>query len=158
MRWGISGEPVSETLLYAVPINDAGIKQGFPPTLAYSIAWIESIQGEVNGKWNAATVQSADGGWGLFQLTSFHPDNWQDPYVNAHFAIQDWLLPDAIYWFRHYEYTGNDLIRCVAASFNAGLNGALKGHAEGDVGKYTTDRYPDRALAVYEKLVATGKP
>jgi hypothetical protein len=157
MRWGISGAPIPPTLPYAQYVSLETARFDFPPLFAYAIAARESIMGQLEGKWNAANVISGDGGHGVFQLTSWYPDpGWDDPQINAHYAIADWLLPDSVFWFRNYGMTGDDLIRCTAASFNAGLGAAIKAHAAGDVDAVTSDRYGAGVLAIYKQLLAKG--
>lgn len=159
MRWGISGAGILASLPYAKDVGGEATKLDFPPLFAYAIACRESIIGQLNGEWNAASVVSADNGHGLFQLTSWWPDpGWDDPAVNAHYAILDWLIPDVRYWTRHEGLAGEALIRCVAASFNAGLGAAINAHAAGDVDACTTDRYGDNVLRIYDSLLKTGSP
>lgn len=165
MLFGISGKPVPTNLPYAMPINQACTIPGrsFPPCLVYAIAWRETIFGQTIGLWNASTVVSGDGGHGLLQLTSSFPAAWQDPSVNIGFAIQQFLMPDLIWWTQQIPgIQGDDLVRCVAASFNAGREGAWRGHMEGNVDKYTTggDRGPYAAdvLNIYHNLVMRGAP
>jgi hypothetical protein len=154
MRDGLAAGPLPPTLLYAAPIEAAcEIPPSFSPLVAYAIAQNETIDGEKNGSWDAATVVSADGGHGLFQLTSSYPSDWADPLANATYAVEHFLLPAETFW-SNMGMQGNDLVRCIAAEFNAGRQGALDGHAEGDVGKYTTDHYDQRALANYQALLA----
>lgn len=157
-RWGVAGSDVTPSWLYAGFINRQCDRLDFPPALAYAIAVNETIAGEAAGEWNAATVQSGDGGWGLFQLTSYHPDNWQDPSTNCYYAVTDWLLPDANRWFQEFRVTGDDLIRCVAASFNAGWGNAVAAHNAGNVDAATTDNYASRALDHYHAIIAGNRP
>jgi len=149
---------VPSNLPYADPINRAAIALDFPPLFAYAIACRESIIGEMNGKWNAATVVSGDNGHGLFQLTSWWPDDWQDPYTNAYCAIKDWLLQDVPTWLRQYGMTGDALIKCVAASFNAGLGAALAAHSAGNVDACTSEDYGAGVVSIFHNLVAKGAP
>lgn len=158
MRWNILSEPLNRDLPYVVPISDACFTSNTPALLAYAIAWRETISGEKNGSWEASSVVSPDGGHGLFQLTSSFPPSWPDPYDNALYACDNYIVPDAVYWYRKYGYSGETLVRCVAASFNAGIQGAEEGHAVGDVGKYCTGDYVEAVLGFYKKLVATGSP
>lgn len=163
MMYGMSGAPIAPDLPYAQEVT-AGCSQNglviFPPIVAYAIAWHESIGGQVNGLWpSAATVVSGDGGHGLFQLTSYVPPNWADPLGNTQCAVHGWLAPDTLHWISAIPgIGGDDLIRCVAASFNAGWGGAWQGHMQGDVGRYTTDRYPDAVLRIYHNLATGGRP
>lgn len=158
-RWGISGAPIPEHLLYSVPVTSACFDKNFPPVFAYAVACRESIIGEMNGKWNAAAVVSSDNGHGLFQLTSWWPDpGWDDPATNAHYAVVDWLLPDTIRWFREYGLTGDALIKCAAASFNAGYGAASAAHERGNVDAVTSDNYGAGVLEIYHNLLDKGTP
>lgn len=162
MRWGISGDPVPDNLPYAHAINRAFMAANLSPLFGYAVASVETISGEVNGSWNAATVISGDGGHGLFQLTFAYPHNWQDPEANAAFAVDNWFTKAEAGGFPlwtapPYNLTGEPLVKCVAASWNAGPAQAIQGHDEGDVDKYTAGGdYGERVLQNYLKL-AQGK-
>ncbi len=158
MRWGISGAPIPPRLLYADPVQRAATELDFPPLFAYAIACRESIVGEMNGKWKSATVVSADGGHGLFQLTYWVPPGWNDPKTNAHYAIKDWLLVDIQRWSREYGLVGDDLIKCAAASFNAGWLPAANAHRAGDVDSVTTNKYGAGVLAIFHNLISRQSP
>jgi len=158
MRWGVSGKPIPSGLPYEATIRDACFVSGFPPCLAYAIASVETIGGEVAGSWNAATVISADGGHGLFQLTSYVPPGWDVPETNARYAMLDWLVPDATRVFQELRLSGDNLVRAVAAAFNAGWGGMMSGHRLDDVDRFTTNHYAARVLANYHKLVAGQSP
>ena len=59
------------------------------------------------------------------------------------------------------RYTGlelDDLVRAIAASFNAGIGGAAEGHAIGNVDAYTTNGYAARALQNYQNLLRGVTP
>lgn len=157
MRWGLYSGGLEPSLPYVTDITGACAVENFPVAVAYAVAWHETIEGETNGLWSAATVVSDDGGHGLFQLTSSYPDDWQLPKSNADYALTQFLVPFVSFWFNAKE-TGDNLVRCVAASFNAGLGGAQQGHSRGDVDLYTTDRYGEAVLAVYLNLLGKGKP
>lgn len=143
---GISGAPVASTYPYADLTNSICLTHNFPPPLAYAIFWQESIQGQVNGKWDAATVVSGDGGHGIGQLTSSYPDNWDVPFTNITYAIEHFLIPAMQDW---PSLEGEDLVRAVAATYNAGYGNAYQGHQQGDVDMYTTDHYAQRVLESY---------
>lgn len=154
MNHGISGAPIPSGLPYADIIQAACEQRNFWPCVAYAIACNETIIGQLNGKWDAATVVSEDGGHGLFQLTSSWPDNWEDPAANTAYALDHFLLnarDEWLTWSKGIE--GTDLVRAIAATFNAGFGGAWKGHENGDVDLYTTDDYGARAAAIYERLI-----
>jgi hypothetical protein len=132
---------------FAQQINAACLTENWFPYVTYAIKWNETAALP-----DAATVISADGGHGVMQLTSSFPANWADPYQNVLYAIGHFLAPAETFW-KTFEQ-GNDLIRCIAAEYNAGRAQAIEGHEEGDVDKYTTDGYAGRALATYLKLLA----
>jgi hypothetical protein len=92
------------------------------------------------------------------QLTSSYPANWADPQTNIDYAVENYILPAWAYWRATYGYQGDDLVRCIAAEYNAGRGGAEQGHAEGDVDLYTTNHYADRCLMEYKALVAGQMP
>lgn len=159
MKWGIESGHISTDLPYAYPITEAAISEDVPLALLYAIAWHETISGEVGGLWpSAALVVSDDGGHGLCQLTSSWPDDWQDPNANARYACDQYIIPAAEYWSKQCGYSGETLVKCIAATYNAGLGNAVAGHAHGDVDLYTTDSYGEAVLAIYQKLIETGKP
>ena len=105
-----------------------------------------------NGLADAATVISDDGGHGLLQLTSSYPANWADPYANVLYAIDNFLRSAETYWSA--ELQGNNLIRAIAAEYNAGRSQAIAGHEAGNVDLYTTNSYGQRALDMYLRLLA----
>lgn len=157
MIYLISGKPVPFELRYSREITVA-CGEIFPPLVAYAVACNETIIGEINGKWDAATVVSSDSGHGLFQLTSSWPDDWEDPYANARYAINNFLVPAMRQWRENApEIMGDDLVRCIAATFNAGFGGAWRGHTKGDVDRFTTDNYGQRALVIYQSLLDNGR-
>jgi hypothetical protein len=147
MRNGIVGTPLDLSIPFAKQINAACVTANWFP---YVVSAIQ--HNETGGLSDAATVVSADGGHGLMQLTSSFPANWDDPYANALYAIDEFLRPAETYWSQDFQ--GNDLIRAIAAEFNAGRTAVINGHAEGDLGKYTTNSYDQRALQTYTKLLA----
>jgi hypothetical protein len=168
MRNGISGASVPLQLLYAGEINAATLRESFFPLLTYAIAEVETIEGERAGRWDAATVVADDGGTGLCQITQ--EDWWSsemifdwnaitrtNPYDNTCFALRYFLIPAEEFWVANYAFQGNDLIRAIAAEYNAGRNLALAGHNAGNIGLYTTPEngvlYTDHVLANYTKLV-----
>jgi len=159
-QYGLSGAEVSALKnKYAGYTNRAANSRNFSPPLLYAVAYRETIHGELVGLWpSALTVVSGDGGHGLFQLTSSYPAAWEDPLINALYAIDVFLKPAIDYWHGLQNYSGDDLVRLVAATFNAGLGGAEKGHAAGDVDKYTTDHYAAAVLTYYHNLVEKGTP
>lgn len=163
MQYGLSGGPIAAGLIpYADPINRAceDPAHSVPPAMAAGIAWRETIRGEVNGKWTAATVISADGGHGLFQLTSWYPDAWADPLTNANAACRVWLNPDLAYFHARFGLVGQALMRAVACSFNAGRGAVtvalLRGH-DPDVCTTGGD-YGSDVIQAYYHIIAGEKP
>lgn len=160
MKDGIISGIIPPQYPYAKPIQMAAVRTNCSAFLAYAIAEAETIEGELAGMWNAATVVSFDYGYGLFQITSQPiPPNWSDPYTNARWAMENFILPAWSYWSRPaFGAAGESLVRCIAAEFNAGRGAALAGHEEHqDVGYYTTGRdYDKRVLKHYRDLLKTG--
>lgn len=149
MRNGLSAGPIPVVLPFAAEIERAceAVPNGFSPMVAYAIKLNET------GLNDPPTIQSADGGHGLMQLTSSWPTNWQQPYANALWAVEFYLVPAETYWAGQ-GMQGDDLVRCIAAEFNAGRGGAMDGHRIGNVDAYTTNGYAARALKHYHLLVA----
>jgi hypothetical protein len=168
VRNGISGASVPLQLVYAGDVNAATLKESFYPLLTYAIAEVETIEGERAGQWDAATIVASDGGTGLMQIT---PEEWwtsemnyewssinrTNPHDNCVFGVQFFLVPAEEFWVGNYAFEGNDLIRAIAAEYNAGRGLALQGHNEGDIGKYTKHQgalsYPDHVLQNYTALM-----
>ncbi|HEX3549849.1 MAG TPA: hypothetical protein VHT53_05705 [Candidatus Elarobacter sp.] len=165
MLFDVSGAGLPGGLTYGPEIEAAAVAANFPPCWLYAHGWQETIKvaGWIGtmGK-TPATFISDDGGHGIFQLTASYPNDWQDPKSNAAYAIQHFLVPAAQYWNSTYGATGDTLIRCVAAEFNGGRGGAEAGHAEGDVGKFTTHTdgvsYSDLVLKYFHQLAAGQAP
>lgn len=171
MDLGLSGVAYPATLPYATAINESATSRKFWPCVLGAIGWQETIGGEVSG-WlaqtygaeiTAATCVSGDGGHGCFQLTQSFPDDWMDPKSNARYALDAFLLPALQYWNVHVGMTGEALLRCMAAEFNAGRIAAIKGHANGEVGLFTTHdehgiSYSDNVLNHFLKLSAGLTP
>lgn len=169
MRNGISGASVPLDLVYAGDVNAATLAISFSPLLTYAIAEVETIEGQLRGEWNAATVVSGDGGHGVMQITpedwwstemraEWASTNWQVPHDNITFALK-WFLTDAEkFWSEYQGQQGIALVRCISAEYNAGRSNALKGHASGDVGLYTFHEnglsYPDHTALNYNALLA----
>ena len=157
MRWNLYSGNLNPTLPYASEVTSASIVTNIPTCLLYAICWHESIQGEINGSWIAATVVSADGGHGLGQLTSSYPENWDDPYSNACWAATYYIIPAAEYWVNQVTDPGA-LVKCIAATYNAGLGNAIAGHAQNNVDLYTTNNYGAVVETIYFNLLTTGNP
>lgn len=168
MRNGISGASVPLDLIYAGDINTATLKVSFFPLVAYAIALVETIEGELAGEWEAATVISSDGGHGLCQPTpatwwtpemnfDWRAIDWRKPCANAEFSIKWFMVPAEQFWAVHYGMQGDSLIRCLCAEYNAGRTCAIEGHNDGDVGRYTTHErgvsYSDHVLKNYHALI-----
>lgn len=169
MRNGLSAGPLPRIPLpFRDEIERACEELNFSPLVAYAIKVNETNlstdPGEIQIGADPKTLCMPDGspcGVGIFQLTSSHPDGWRDPYVCALEAIRGWLIPAETFWSAR-GMQAEDLVRAIAASFNAGIGGAEQGHAEGDIGKFTTFSggvsYADRALNHYRKLLKGQAP
>jgi hypothetical protein len=176
MRNGIAAGTLPAGLRYGAQIQSVADERDFSAPLLYAVPWIETIATEVSG-WlasvypgeTAATVEtfkSPPPGYGLYQETPaasglMLPANWTDPAIAAGFALDRHLAPAWTFWAAQ-GLSGEELVRAIAAEFNAGRAGAERGHAEGDVGKYTTHSggvsYSDRVLAAYVALAAGKAP
>lgn len=160
MRWGISGQPLPAGLLYGAEISAACAAYNFPVCFAYAIAWRESIRGESNGKWNAATVVSSDGGHGVFQLTSYVPTGWSDPLTNAEAALAYWLVPNVNSFYDRFDLRGDALVKAAADAFNRGygaVSADLSAGRDPDAGS-TGKNYGADVLAQYRRLIAGQNP
>lgn len=97
-------------------------------------------------------------GHGPMQLTAKWPADWFDPKANFLYAIDEYLAPAVSFWVMK-GLQGDALIKCVAASFNAGLQQAWKWHVDHSDVDYNTTRdgegvpYGARALAHYHALL-----
>jgi soluble lytic murein transglycosylase-like protein len=150
MKNGVSGAPVPVDFPYSGIINTLGLQYDYPPCLIAAIKFNET------GLGHDPTVVSGDGGHGLMQLTSSYPSDWANPTANFTYAIEHFLIPAWSDWVDTEE--GDNLVRCVAATYNAGYGNAWAGHVEGSVDKYTTNNYGARALEAYTTLVGGGIP
>ena len=148
MKDGISGAPCPNALPYAQIINSLCIARNFFPCLVGAIKMTETGLGSGPATENDI---SADGGHGIMQLTSSYPDDWADPTANITYAIDHFLVPAYNDWRTTLQ--GDDLVRAIAATYNAGLGNAQAGHAQGNVDLYTTNDYGARALAHEQALV-----
>ena len=160
MIFDISGAPLPKGLPYGATIQAACEEPGksFPPCLAYAVAWRESISGETHGSWNARTVLSNDGGHGLFQLTSSFPEGWEDENINVRYALDYFLIP-SLEQFGDRGLRGDNLVRLVAASFNAGDSAAWESYLAGNVDLATTGNdYAASVLANFHRLIKGLKP
>jgi len=160
MLYGISGASLPSTFPFAAEINGTSVFCGASPCLVGGIAYVETLS--VLSPDDARTYVSFDNGHGLFQLTSSWPQNWQAVTTATQFAIENFVVPAMTLWNHDYGYTGDTLVRCVAATYNAGLTNALKGHFQGNVGKYTTQSegitYDIRVLNAYKTLASGALP
>jgi hypothetical protein len=128
----VCGTTFFPCLVGAIKMNETGLGQG--PT--------------------TENVISFDGGHGIMQLTSAWPDDWQDPQANIRFAVEQFMTGSYAVWTSSpYSLSGGDLVRAIAASYNAGYEQALAGHKAGDFDRYTTNQYAARALAHYQQLI-----
>lgn len=152
MRNGIESGTVPADWPFAKEITEAANAADFSAILVAAIQHNET--GDMS-ELDAETAVSEDGGHGVMQLTAEYPVDWANPYANILYAIDNYLAPAETYWAPIVQ--GDDLVRCIAAEYNAGRGAAIKGHDEGNVDAYTTNNYAERALAAYQKLV-TGAP
>jgi hypothetical protein len=157
-RNGIVATPLDLSLPIAKQINAACLTADFFPYVLFAIKKNESgnsIDGSML-QYGADPVtgllpDGTNAGRGLFQLTSSWPPHWEDPYVSALYAIDEFLEPAEMYWSN--ELQGNDLVRAIAAEYNAGRRQAIAGHEAGDIDRYTTNHYAARALTTYLALL-----
>jgi hypothetical protein len=167
MRNGLSGKRLpgyfgSTPLPFVSAVESAClIPPTFSPLVTYAIKMNETGLSmdptQVQDGADLSTMLMPDGsnaGRGIFQLTSSFPYDWRDPYANALYAIHNtgFMLDAESYWVR-LGLQGDDLVRAIAASFNAGIGGAMAGHQAGDLDRYTTDQYAARALTMYQQLL-----
>jgi hypothetical protein len=151
MRDGIEGIALPGDFPYATIINtlcDEPEPGNYFPCLVGAVKFNETGLGYGDATENDI---SADGGHGIMQLTSSFPDNWQDPTTNIDYAITNFLIPAYTAWKAVEQ--GDNLVRCIAATYNAGYSLAQAGHNAGNVDLYTTNNYGARALSVYQMLV-----
>lgn len=165
MLYGVSGAGLPSGLPYGDAIQAAAVAANFPPCWLYAQGWQETIKvaGWLQSMGKAPDDYiSFDNGHGIFQLTSSWPDDWTDPNANAAYAIAHFLQPAVTFWHTTYQMVGDDLVRSVAAEFNAGRGGAESGHRDGDVGKFTTHTggiaYSDLVLKYYHQLAGGLHP
>lgn len=166
MRNGIQSSPLPAhlNLPFAFEIQiGCQVTPTFSPLLAYAIKVCETDSTEpadtVEFGADLTTMLMPNGspaGRGIFQLSSSFPTNWKDPLISTLFAVAHFLYPAEVFWSSTYGLQGNDLVRAIAAEYNAGRQGALSGHRAGDVGKYTTrqagQNYSDECLMYYQHL------
>jgi hypothetical protein len=160
MLHDIAGSPIPGNLLYAEAVNLACVELNFPPLFAYAVANRETIRGERNGKWIASDIVSFDGGHGLFQLTSWWPADWNNPHVNAHWAVARWLGPSLSHYALIHGYTGDRLMAAAGDAFNAGLGAVCRlcELGENPDGATTGHNYGADVVACYHALLADRTP
>jgi hypothetical protein len=141
----------------------------FSPLVAMAIKWCETGSStdpaRLQGGADPTTLLMPDGsnaGRGIFQLTSSFPANWRDPYENALYAVEHFLLPAESFWANQYGLQGEALVRAIGAEYNAGRLGAQQGHDLADIGLFTTFldglSYADRCLLHYQNLEKGAMP
>ena len=157
--YDVEGSPIPAHLPYAQPIQAACQVANFPPCVAYPVAWRETIRGEQNGAWKSAeSVESSDGGRGLFQLTSSYPSDWIDANANIRYALAHFLVP-AFHFFAGSGLRGDALVRATAAAFNEGTQTAYLDHLLGNVDIGTTGHdYAKDVLRNYHRLITGQDP
>jgi hypothetical protein len=148
VRYGISGAPIPPGLPYGDEIQHACELLDFAPCVAYAIKMNET------GPDDPPDIISIDGGHGILQLTASYPLNWDDPYSNALYAIAHFLLPAQEYWAA-LGYSGDNLVRLIAATYNSGLGNAIAAHDLGNVDLYDTDNYGTRCVENVHSLLGT---
>jgi hypothetical protein len=165
MRYGISGAPVPSGLPFAAQVMAASATAGVPPCLVYAIKVNETGLGRVadvlqDGALSTGLMpDGSNAGHGIFQLTSSWPLTWADPQANANYAVRCFISPAIEFWNGVHGYTGDALVRCVAASFNAGVGAAWLWHVEyNNVDAFDTDHYGARALKHYHDLILGKSP
>ena len=151
MRDGISGVPLPDGFPYKDIIDTVGVANNVSPCL------IGAIKVNESGLADPPDVQSADGGHGLMQLTSSWPSDWADPQANFTYAVAHFITPAWQYW-ADQGLVGENLVRAIAATYNAGLGNAIAGHRNGNVDELTTNNYGARALANYQALIGGTIP
>jgi hypothetical protein len=167
--YGLSGALIPSSLKYSDPIQAAADTKNFWPLVAYSIAWRESIAGELAGLWpNALTVVASDNGSGICQVTPagwWSPEmnsawgaiDWTNPQENAEYAIEWFLEPASVYW-QGEGYEGTTLLKFIAAEYNAGRERVIEAHAKGNVDLATTNGYAAAIVSIYTNLLERGVP
>lgn len=148
MQNGISAALVPNEFPYADIINVQATFQDFFPCVVAAIKVNETGLGQ--GPTTENDI-SGDGGHGIMQLTSSWPSDWQEPELNIEYAIEHYMVPAYEYWLGKLQ--GDDLVRAIAATYNAGLGNALAGHANGNLDEFTTNNYAARCLSHYQALI-----
>jgi hypothetical protein len=158
---GLRSAPVPSQLPYALACNKAlASNLQASPMLLYAISVVEMIAEHPDD--GATRLQDGytdpdqECGHGLCQLDSSWPADWKNPQANYAYAYAHFLEPALQFWREREGLLGDDLVRAAAATYNAGLGGAIAGHKIGDVDAYTTDRYGSRVLHVYRLLGASN--
>lgn len=166
MIFGISGAALPAGFPFKQQIENvcASPARNFPPCLVGAIKMNETGLGddpaalEYGADPETGLLPNGDNaGHGIMQLTSSWPDpGWDNAWTNIAYAVDHFLIPALVAWKDSLQ--GDDLVRAIAASYNAGLGKARQGHCEGDVDKYTTNDYGARALKEYTALAAGTIP
>lgn len=150
MQNGISGAPLPDGFPYKQTI-EVICGTTFFPCLVGAIKMNETGLGHGPDTENDV---SFDGGHGIMQLTSSWPSNWQDPHANIQYAVEEFMRGAyASFTSPPYSFSGDTLVKAIAAAYNAGFANAVAGHNEGDLDKYTTNNYGARALTHYHNLL-----
>jgi hypothetical protein len=165
MRDGISGAALPAGFPYKSVIETACFASNCSPCLVGAIKMNETglnaVDAELQDGCDASTGLMPDGsncGRGPMQLTSSFPPDWSTPSSNFAYAITQFIMPAWTYWV-NAGLQGYDLVRAIAASYNAGIGGAQQGHDQGNVDLYTTGGdYGANALANFQSLVAGTIP
>ena len=148
MRDGIAGTALPVQFPYKAIIEQVAFNNKVSPVLVAAIKMNETGLG--HGPETENDV-SFDGGRGIMQLTSSWQDPWEDPFTNIDYAVEHFIVPAWTYWASQ-GLQGDDLVRAIAATYNAGLGNAIAGHRNGNVDEFTTNNYGARALVNYRNL------
>jgi hypothetical protein len=176
-RWGISGAALPEGFPFALEIANVCAAKDFPPCLVGAMKANEtgaSADPKIMqiGTWpgsdyltNAAgngPDPTQNAGHGPYQLTYSWPSNWDDPTASTAYAIDNFLQPAVDFWVAN-KFGGDNLVKAVLASYNAGTNTVWGYHVkyndlDGVAPNCTTDKYGARGLTAYTALVSGKLP
>lgn len=151
--FGISNAHLPASFPAFQTFNSIGLSRGFFPCLLGAIAWEETLK--VLPLANAMSYISYDNGHGVMQLTDSWPSGWKVLSSNLAYAVDDYLMPALKQWTSQTTLMGDVLVKCVAATYNAGFGQAWEGHLNGNVDQFTENGdYGARVLADYTALVS----
>jgi len=159
MKRGVSGAPIPFGLPFSEEVTKACKPFDFPPCLAYAVRVNETDSGTDPSVMQIGSVDGlmpdgSNAGRGIFQETSSWAEHWDDPLANAVYAIAVFLQPDWMFWTENTDLEGEQLVKVIAVSFNAGRGAAWKAHLQGDTDSASTANYGARAVSVYRSLIS----